>query len=126
MKRIDWVPNGVILLSITFLMGYDFFPKLNGFLYIPKPIVIGLLLLVLLFGLFMTRFQDDYSSKSNFRWQVAFMSYLLFLIIVFSLFGGVSQVGISLSSPALWIVLVISVFEIIQEYKKLKTAHSAS
>ena len=126
MKRKDWILMGLILLSITELMAYDFFPQLNELLFVPKPLIIILLLLILFSGFFVTRLQNDSSQKFKFLWQVAFTSYLLALLIVFTLLGGVSQVGLSLSSPALWIVLVISLFEIYQEYKKLPPADPAS
>ncbi|WP_432355817.1 hypothetical protein [Sporosarcina sp. A2] len=122
MKRKDWILMGLILFFITVIMAYDFFPKLNNLVSIPQPVVIGLIVLSLLLGFFVTRLQKDNSPRVKFMWQVAFMSYLVGLIIVFTLLGGVSQVGISVSSPALWIVLAISVGEILHEYKKLKAA----
>lgn len=48
------------------------------------------------------------------------MSYLFVLILVFTLIGGVSQVGLSLSSPVLWLVIAISVIELIREVKNLR------
>lgn len=123
MKRKDWMVIALILLSITFLMIYDFFPMLNDFLYIPKIIVTGFMLLILFLSFLVTRSQNQ---KSALIWQISSVSYLLVLIIVFSLFGGVSQVGISPSNPVFWIVLVISVIEIIREYKKLKMENQVS
>ncbi|VDG97951.1 Uncharacterised protein [Lysinibacillus sphaericus] len=126
MNNKNWIMIGLLIISITMLMAYDFFPKLNDLLYIPKPVVIGVSLIILFFGFFATRLLKDDTSKSNFLWQVSFMSYLLILIIVFSLFGGISQVGLSVSSPAIWLVLTISVFELFREYKKLKASQPAS
>ncbi|WOV82977.1 hypothetical protein PGH26_08470 [Sporosarcina jeotgali] len=126
MKHKDLILMALILLSITALMAYDFFPQLSELLFVPKPLIIMLLLLILFSGYFVTRLQHDGSQKFKFLWQVAFTTYLLALLIGFTLLGGVSQVGISLSSPALWIVLVISLFEIYQEYKKLPPADHAS
>ncbi len=126
LKHKDWILMGLILLSITALMAYDFFPQLNELFLVPKPLIIMLLLLILFSGFFVPRLQNNGSQKFKFLWQVAFTSYLLGLLIVFTLLGGASQVGISLSSPALWIVLVISLFEIYQEYKKLPPADPAS
>ena len=124
MKSKHLILMGLIVLPLTLLMVYDFFPNLNQILYIPKPVLIGLLLVILLVGFFINRIQKDDSSKSSFWWQVAITSYLLILLVVFTLFGGISQVGISLSSPVIWILLVISVFDILKEYKGLKVSES--
>ena len=124
MKSKHLILMGLIVLPLTLLMVYDFFPNLNQILYIPKSVLIGLLLVILLVGFFINRIQKDDSSKSSFWWQVAITSYLLILLVVFTLFGGISQVGISLSSPVIWIILVISVFNILKEYKGLKVSES--
>ena len=115
---------GLIALPLTLLMAYDFFPSFSSLLSVPKPILIGLLLLILLVGFLINRIQKDVSPKISFWCQVVFSSYLLVLLFVFTLFGGISQVGISLSSPVVWILLVISFFEIIKEYKDLKVNES--
>lgn len=124
MKSRHLILMGLIGLPLTLLMAYDFFPNINKLLYIPKPILIGLLILILLVGFFINRIQKDDSPKSSFWWQVSFTCYLLVLLIVFTIFGGISQVGISLSSPVVWILLVISFYEIIKEYKVLKVSES--
>ncbi len=124
MKSKHLILMGLIVLPLTLLMVYDFFPNLNQILYIPKPVLIGLLLVILLVGFFINRIQKDDSPRSSFWWQVAITSYLLILLVVFTLFGGISQVGISLSSPVIWILLVISVFDILKEYKGLKVSES--
>ena len=124
MKSKHLILMGLIVLPLTLLMVYDFFPNLNQILYIPKPVLIGLLLVILLVGFFINRIQKDDSPRSSFWWQVAITSYLLILLVVFTLFGGISQVGISLSSPVIWIILVISVFDILKEYKGLKVSES--
>ncbi|MHC8516605.1 hypothetical protein [Sporosarcina sp. ITBMC105] len=114
-----------ILIPLTLLMAYDFFPKLNDFLFLPKPMLIGLLLLVVLLGFFTIHFQEVESAQSSFWWNVSLVSYLLSLIVIFTLLGGNSQVGISLSSPVLWIVVALTVFEMKKEYEKAK-AHEVN
>ncbi|MCM3758068.1 hypothetical protein M3197_11395 [Sporosarcina aquimarina] len=118
----NWISIGVIVISITLLMACDFFPKLNEVLSIPKPIVSVFLLLMLFVGCYTTPLLKNNTLRFNFLWGAATVIYLMGLIIVFSLLGGNSQVGLSLSSPALWIVLAISVFELYREFKKLKAA----
>lgn len=126
MKHKTWILSGFILLSVTLLLAYDFFPEVNGFLQLPKPLFIGLFLLTLFSGFFINQLQKVPSPKSDLLWQTILSSYLLLLIIVFTLLGGASQVGISLSNPVLWIVLLITFFDISKQYKKMKTAQSTS
>lgn len=122
MNNKNWIPIGLIIIAITMLMAFDFFPNLNDLLNIPKPVVIVFLLLILFLGFYTTPLLKNSILRSNFLWGVTTVFYLIGLIIVFSLFGGNSQVGLSLSSPALWVVLAISVFELYREYKKMKAA----
>lgn len=124
MKNKTSIFAGFTLISITLLMVYDFFPELNGFIQIPKPVFIGLVLLILFSGFFLNRNNSESSPKSDLIRQVILTSYLIILIVVFTLLGGISQVGISLSNPFLWIVLMITVYEHMKQYKKMKTAQS--
>lgn len=126
MKHKTWILSGFILLSIALLLAYDFFPEVNGFIQLSKPLFIGLFLLTLFSGFFINRLQKVPSPKSDLLWQTILSSYLLLLIIAFTLLGGASQVGISLSNPVLWIVLLITFFDISKQYKKMKTAQSTS
>lgn len=120
MKKRYLISMGFTILLLTFLMAYDFFPTFQDLLHIPKLILIGLLLLVFLFS----GNRKGNSSKLNFWWQMILMAYLLGLMVLFTLFGGTSQVGLSLSSPIIWILLVFGVWEIIKEYNKMKLNES--
>ncbi|MEK4024835.1 hypothetical protein [Sporosarcina sp. FSL W7-1283] len=119
-----WIFSVFTLLSITMLLIYDFFPELNKFLRLSTPIFIGLFLMILLSGFYLNRIKNESSLPFNLAWQVTLTSYLFILIIVFILLGGDSQVGISLSNPVLWIVLMFTVVEDIRQYRKMKNAQS--
>lgn len=118
MKRYFW---GIIALAaLTLLLIYDFFPKLIPFINIPKSILIGLILLITVISLFMNRPQKEDVSRFNPLWQVILLTYFFSLIIIFTLMGGISQVGLSISNPFLWIVFFISIFDIVKGYKKIR------
>ncbi|MFD1928413.1 hypothetical protein ACFSFY_10150 [Sporosarcina siberiensis] len=110
------------LVLLTFLMIYDFFPKFISYIYIPKSMLLGLILLTFLIGIFMSHFDKGDSSKVTLIWQVVSLAYLFALIMIFTLVGGVSQVGLSLTDPFLWIVFFISIFDIVKGYKKMKVS----
>ena len=54
------------------------------------------------------------------------MLYLFLLVVAFTVLGGISQVGISLNNPGLWIVIVISIYEIYEQIKKVRVSNSIS
>lgn len=114
--------TGILILLII----YDFFPGLNLSVYIPKPILIGLMLLTVLISIFRNGFQKDQFTQENLKRQIITVGYLFALIIILTLAGGVSQVGISLMNPFLWIVLVISIFDIGKGYKRVRASQHRS
>jgi len=105
------------LFVISLLLAYDFFPALNSILYIPKALLILLFIGMVLFSFFIGQGKEKSTKEIPTR-QIVFLVYTLALIIVFTAMGGTSQVGISLDSPALWIVVVISVIQIQRQWKK--------
>lgn len=111
---------GLILLPTTLLLVNDFFPNFSSILNIPKPLFLGLLLA----GFFALHFQKDNSKMFIFWWEVVLMFYLFSLIVSFNLLGGTSQVGLSLSNPVPWVLLVISLYKIKKDYRDLKIKKS--
>ena len=106
-KRQIW---GIIALAaLTLLLIYDFFPKLISFINIPKSILIVLILVITLIGLFMNRPQKEDVPRFNPLWQIIVLAYFIALIMIFTLIGGISQVGLSLTNPFLWIMFFISI-----------------
>ena len=125
MKKTNVFIIVLILFTMTILLAYDFFPDLLEFFYLPKSILFALLIIIVIFSIFANRFQKD-DSRIILFWQIVSTSYLLSLIVVFTVLGGISQVGISLKSPVLWIVIGISIYEIYKQNKKVKVSNSFS
>ena len=65
-------------------------------------------------------------EKAVLKWQVFIVSYILFLMGLFTVLGGESTSGISFSNGAFWIVLLLSIFEIFSQWKKVKSLRSIS
>ncbi|MBU0906233.1 MAG: hypothetical protein KKF57_13655 [Firmicutes bacterium] len=125
MKKTNIFIIVLMLLTMTTLLAYDFFPDLLEFFYLPKSILFALLIIIVIFSIFANRFQKD-DSRIILLWQIVSTLYLLSLIVVFTVLGGISQVGISLKSPVLWIVIGISIYEIYKQNKKVKVSNSFS
>ena len=116
------VAKGMVLGAIFCLMLYDFFPVVREVIRIPKPVVVLLLLTLVFLGFYIDRSQFKTTSRSSFWWEVTLISWITGFLILFTFLGGHSSVGLSISSPALWIVFVISLFELKREYQKVKAA----
>ncbi|MBT2570798.1 hypothetical protein [Planococcus sp. ISL-110] len=110
-----------IQLAMTILLVYDFFPQLNIPVGIPEIMVLGILLLLVSVGILSSRLNSK-DVRGTWVWQLASTGYLFLLIGILTMLGGVSQTEISFQNPILWVVLAISVHEIHQQKKKLKSA----
>lgn len=123
MKKTNVLIIVLMLLTMTTLLAYDFFPDLLEFFYLPKSILLALLIIIVIFSIFANRLQKE-NSRIILLWQIVSTLYLLSLIVLFTVLGGISQVGISLKSPVLWIVIVISIYEIYKQNNKVKVSNS--
>ncbi|MFD1205456.1 MULTISPECIES: hypothetical protein [Sporosarcina] len=98
---------GVILFVFTLLIINDFFPKMSFFNILPKWAMI----LCLVFLIVVAGITEKYMDHPVHISGIFITLYLLSLIIVLTLLGGKSVVGITLKSPILWIVVLISIVE---------------
>jgi L-asparagine transporter-like permease len=109
----------------TALFAYDYFPNISQVARVPKSVfiflVIGLFILSMLFNR-----KRSVESKEVLKWKVLTTAYILLLMGVFTILGGESSTGISFSNGVFWIVLLISLFEIISHWKKVKGSQSVS
>lgn len=113
--------GGIIaLVALTLLLIYDSFPKLISYIYIPKSILIGLILLIFLISFIMSYFQKEDVSRFNPLLHILLLTYFFALIIIFTIAGGISQVGLSVTNPFVWIMFFITIIAIVKEYKKIK------
>lgn len=112
-----------IQIAMTVLLAYDFFPGAFNLIAVPKTIILVMILLLVSISIFFSRSKTT-TLKQTFIWQLLSTGYLLLLIVVFTMLGGVSQSEISLENPVLWIILAISMMEIFRQKKRLRSADS--
>lgn len=108
-----------IHLVLTLLMIYDFFPKLINIIDIPQNLLMYLMLCTFLLGLLVGGKRKD-TNKTDLYVNIASMSYLIIVVFVLTILGGVSQVGISIKSPFTWIIVAVALFEILRKNKKIR------
>ena len=111
--------EGLFLFSITVLLIYDYFPNVSL-----KERLTPTILLSLMFGtvvaLFLLKSFREYTVKELFKSQLFTLVYLLFLLGVLKLAGGESTLGISFSHLGVWVVVIISLLQLVVLWKKLK------
>ncbi|QCR34388.1 hypothetical protein C1N55_03035 [Lysinibacillus sp. SGAir0095] len=110
-------------MAITLLFVYDFFPEVPFANAIPTGVLLILILGALLFR-FVFKKHDATDIKKDIQWQIVLTLYILALLVLFPLLGGKSSSGISFESGALWVMILISVFEIYSKWKKVKRAEA--
>lgn len=123
MKKVNVFIIVLMLLSMTSLLAYDFFPDLIDFIYLPRALVVAVLIIIVIFSILSNRFQKG-NSRLILLWQLVSMLYLFLLVVAFTILGGISQVGISLNNQVLWVVILISIYEIYEQSKKVKVSNS--
>lgn len=106
----------IYLSGMTLLLIDDYFPEIVGFLNIPKWLVVFVLLFIFITCGYFVR--DTKEGKYALIWSIVFMVYCIFLMLLLTILGGTSQLGISLDNPVIWILIGIDIFEIIRRRKK--------
>lgn len=109
----------IILLIFTLLLVYDYFPNIFFVNILPKSILIIFILGICLFSLLFKK-HHTMSNKPILKWQILLTIYPLFLIGLLTLLGGKSSVGLSFHSIGLWIAFLLSVLEMLRQWKKIK------
>ncbi|MDQ0271740.1 hypothetical protein J2S17_003628 [Cytobacillus purgationiresistens] len=109
----------IVILAFTLLFLYDYFPNTLLANSIPKGVLVALILGLFLFSLLFKKYRDT-NNKEILKWEILSTIYILFLMGLFTILGGQSSSGISFDNGFLWIVLMISLFEIFSQWKKVK------
>lgn|SRR5690554_5931145 len=95
-----------LMLILTIALYLDFFPHP----YLPKwfSVTPWVVLIMLIIASILNKKLDEDKDQNKFSKYT--LIYIIALIVVFSLAGGESQSGLSLSEPTIWIAFAISFF----------------
>lgn len=113
----------IIILSFTLLFVYDYFPNIPLADAILKSILIALIVGLYLFSLLFKKYRVK-NNKEILKWKIFSTAYILFIMAFFTVLGGRSSTGMSLDNVFLWIVFLISVFEMSSQWKKVKQSEA--
>ncbi len=108
-----------IHLVLTILIIYDFFPELINIINIPHNILVYLMLFTFLLGIVLGGKKKD-TNKADLYRNIASLLYLIILVNILTIFGGLSSVGISMKSPTTWIVIAVALYDILRTNKKIR------
>ncbi|MCG7343652.1 hypothetical protein MHZ92_05880 [Sporosarcina sp. ACRSL] len=113
------VALALLLFTLSFLLYKDFFPE-------GETAVLGIAIIV-----FLTYCLSHYKlgkstkhskEKKQVISQLFLTIYLVLLIFVFTIFKGKSSVGISFDNIFFWLVLMITIIELITRWRKVSTS----
>ncbi|QBP43123.1 hypothetical protein E2636_15490 [Paenisporosarcina antarctica] len=109
----------IALISITILLIFYYFPNIPLASSIPKGTLILLIIVLCIFSILFRRYIHP-SSLEIFKWKVLSTIYLLFLMVLLTILGGKSTVGIAFNNVFLWIALLLINYEMFSQWKKVK------
>lgn len=115
----------LVVFCFTLLFAYDYFPSISQIVEVPKSVFIFLLIGLVLVSLFLNRGRNV-DNKDTLKCQIFITGYIFFLMGLFTILGGESATGISFSNGFFWLVLVISLFEMLSQWKKVKNSQPPS
>lgn len=107
----------IAYLLVFALLSMDFFSEWHIWTVIPKFVMIIIFIIGMLVCFAPTKKID---LERNFWLQLRVMAIILLMIIVLPFFGGQSQIGLSLTEPFFIIVIVLSLFQLRMQWKRVQ------
>lgn len=108
------------LVCITILLIFDYFPEIPLINIIPLYAIKWIIL-----TLFLITILISHRNKENtLKWQIFIVSFILVLMGLLTVIGGNSASGISFGNKYLWVVLFITILDMLSQFKKYK--HSSN
>lgn len=99
------------------LLSMDFFSEWHIWTVIPKTVVIIIFIIGMLISFAPAK---KLNLEANFWLQLRVMFVIIVMIVALPLFGGKSQIGLSLSEPFFIIVIVLCIFQLRMQWKRVK------
>lgn len=124
-KRVNSISQILVLVFFTLMVVIDFFPNIGINMLIGTIGVVTFIVLAVI-----TRQKGEpvfNSSKQELIFTLFSGIYIFSLLIILTLLGGVSQVGVGLTNPILWgLLYLLGVFVTYSKYKKEQKSKNGS
>ncbi len=106
----------ILLLTLTILLYFDFFP--HPFLpNIFDKLFILIIILIVIVHNFISPYKED-KKKESFISHFGISFYLIFLLILFNIISGESQSDLTFENPLLWFACIFSLYLNWKNYRK--------
>lgn len=102
---------------ILVLLCMDFFSQAHIWTVLPKAVVITVLVIAMIICFVPAKKLD---VEANFWLQLRVIVIIVIMILVLPLFGGKSDIGLSLTEPFFIIVIALSLVQIRMQWKRVK------
>jgi hypothetical protein len=109
----------IFLFAFTLFFAYDFFPNIPFGNAIPDGALIAMFIGLFLFSLLFKSMRFT-SNIDKLKWNIFSTTYLVFLIVLFTILGGKSSIGLSFDNGGLWGILTFLIYNIFSQWKKIK------
>lgn len=123
-KRVNSISQILVVMFFTLMVVIDFFPNIG----INKSIgTIGIVTFIVLAVITRKKGEPVFnSSKQEFVFILFSGIYIISILIILTLLGGVSQAGIGLTNPILWGLYLIGILVSYTKYKKELNSRNGS
>ncbi|MCD5323290.1 MULTISPECIES: hypothetical protein [Pontibacillus] len=112
----DKVAEIIFTPILTGMLIYDYFlSSVDGAIWIKWGLLIGWGLLIVI-----SIFLGEKGSQILPLWEIGLTIYIVSLLLLFTLLGGESASGLSLSNPVLWVVVSLTLMNAIWKGRKNK------
>ncbi|GIN88049.1 hypothetical protein J6TS2_44350 [Heyndrickxia sporothermodurans] len=117
-RRLNIWLNVLLLLSLTLLLVYDYFPDIEIFHFIPIKYINWIFIAGVLSCLVLNRQNQTMTKKSIYK-DLYLFYYIVVFIVIMTLLGGNTNSGIGFNTFSFWIITIIFFWNIIYNHKKI-------
>ncbi|OZT76219.1 hypothetical protein [Salinicoccus roseus] len=120
------VLNIVFIGVLTLILIIDYFPDIIPF-NINNIVILTIFFLLIIASFFLNRKQSkEEEYKETYKFQLFTSIYIFLAVLFLTLIGGQSNSAISLSNPAFWIAIAITLADAYSNHQKLKKKNTYS
>ncbi|WP_232696957.1 hypothetical protein [Brevibacillus daliensis] len=112
--------NAFFLLVITLIFAYDYFLARSWSAFINENLLLLLQISILIGSILYYQICTPATNVQRFRYSLFILLYFPGLMLVLTMLGGTSYVGLTLDSISFWGVMLIGVINLIRQWKKMK------
>ncbi|SFA95754.1 hypothetical protein SAMN04488072_104143 [Lentibacillus halodurans] len=111
----------MLVLCITVLLVYDYFPGIPFAEAVPLNLLILVMLALFILAVYRNRKQNP-GQRNIFRSQVFFLVYIVAVMALLTFLDGESRVGIAFDKGIFWAAFAVAIMEISLQWRRMRQA----